>query len=325
MRLSEQEAKILVAAQFNALDSVAELREASGCREHQIRYTLNKLSEEGVVKPRLLIDPTKLGLTEYSIALSLACDDETARERLHAYLLDHPGVADVLVLGGVYDLFVMFAAQDVRKLHEFLRCAEAIQGVRILAKQFAIRVTSNFYRRKYLAELVVAPARITFGEDGRRVSLDPLSAQLLEAMIPMSFTSFRDLARSLQIPHTTAIPRIEKLKADGVIVAYIYGVYPQKLGHHAFRLLLQTTNVNAQDSADLQKFCEQHPNIVVLLETVGSWDFELRIEVEHAEQCTGVINQIRQQLGKNLIKLETLPIFRYLKGHFSAGYLPLGS
>ncbi len=323
MKLSGLERRVLASAHLNAMDSITSIAQAAGCKQHQVRYCLDKFIDAEIIKPKVLIDLSKIGLSEFSIALSVAHENEQARRRLREFLLSQPGTADVLLLGGNYDYFIMYASRDSREILEFLRQASQVKGIRILNKQISLRVSSSFYRRSYLSKTRKQSNTLGYGENGKRCTLDELDRKILEELLPMKFTSFRDLGRRLELAHTTVQHRVQKLEELGVIVGYVYGFHPQRLGIHDFRLLVFTSGLTNKQLQDLRNYCAASPQIVMLLETVGVWDFEIRTEVFDAEDSRNIVQELYDLLGQSLVKVDLIPIFRYLKGHFGTGYAAL--
>jgi DNA-binding Lrp family transcriptional regulator len=54
MKLSPVQAKIIAAAQLNADNPLTKLRARTGCKEHTIRYTLERAREQGNNRAALL-------------------------------------------------------------------------------------------------------------------------------------------------------------------------------------------------------------------------------------------------------------------------------
>ena len=48
------------------------------------------------------------------------------------------------------------------------------------------------------------------------------------------------------------------------------------------------------------KFCESQPNISVLIHSIGSWDFELVVDVEEARQITAITQDLYDNFGAQL-------------------------
>ena len=152
MRLTEQERKILAAAHLNAEDPVKELSRASGCREHQIRYCLQKFIDANTIERRPVIDLSKLGYTEFNICISVTHQSSAAREKFRTFVVNSMDTGDVIGVGGSWDYFIEVCVRDVSRLHQFLREASSIPGTKIIEKQLAARVATSLMRRTYLAK-----------------------------------------------------------------------------------------------------------------------------------------------------------------------------
>lgn len=320
LKLSTLEKRILVAAQHNVLDPLPALSRASGARPHQIHYCLEKFAAAGILVPRVVLDVTKLGDTEYSIALNVIHENEKGRVVFREFLTTHPRVVAVLLVGGKYDYMIVLASKNSQQTLEFLREIAQIRGTRILGKDISTRVGSTIYRRTVLAQTKGQKNFLTYGETGARVELDAVDRRIVNAMLPMNFRSFRELARSLEMAHSSLNARIQAMVKNKLIVGYAYGLYTQRLGLHVYRVLIATAGLDLAELESFRKFCLKHPNIETLVETVGSWDFELLIEVPDAEQSRNVVQDVYQLLPGRVIRIELVTVFRYLRAHFGGGF-----
>ena len=80
-----------------------------------------------------------------------------------------------------------------------------------------------------------------------------------------------------------------------------------------FRLLAYARGVSAELREHLYAFASSHRAITYYIECLGSWDFELGVEVERAEQTTAVVEQIYRNFGPELAALKILPLFQHYK------------
>jgi DNA-binding Lrp family transcriptional regulator len=123
----------------------------------------------------------------------------------------------------------------------------------------------------------------------------------------------RVLAQNLGIPLSTLEHRLKKLEHAGVIVGYYYLIDPTKIGVQSFLFLVGVKGMNAKLREELSAFAAGHPNVVVFINTIGSWDFELAVEVETARQSVQISDALHERFGSAIRFLKVLPSFGYPK------------
>src|SRR5690606_27078842 len=101
----------------------------------------------------------------------------------------------------------------------------------------------------------------------------------------------------LAIPASTIDLRMRRLSERGVISGHLLAVDCTTYGFQPFKLLIFAKGVNPDLSAGLQKFCERHPNVTYLIECLGTWDYEVGIEVANTEEVTGIMQEIFEEFG----------------------------
>jgi hypothetical protein len=63
----------------------------------------------------------------------------------------------------------------------------------------------------------------------------------------------------------------------------------------------------------LIEFCGQHPNIKLLVVTVGSWDYEIEVDLYPNQSARVLARHIQTALRGAIDSIEICPIFQHLK------------
>jgi Lrp/AsnC family transcriptional regulator, leucine-responsive regulatory protein len=311
MRLSDKESKILIAAENNANLPMSDLQRITGLRAHTIRYCLQRMQDRGIIRYYPLINVYPLGYTPYSIYFTLAPDVQNAKAKLLKLLMESSSVSWISEVGGKYQFCMDVLAREIHEVFSFIDSLSDKLGSIFLEKAVATQVALTIFRTKYLYQTPPPPAAITCQSTGNFIALDEVDQALLFGLINNEYTSMRDLGRQISIPPATMSDRLKKLNKSGVIVEFIYLTNPAAFGMQSYKLLVSARG--SSGNRQLFNFCHKHPNIVVLIKCVGSWDYEISVEVENAQDITRITQDLCRELGSTVSHVETIPLFKELK------------
>ena len=81
----------------------------------------------------------------------------------------------------------------------------------------------------------------------------------------------------------------------------------------SFLLLIALRGSTPESREKFYDFCQQHPNIVIMIHALGRWDFELAVDVANARDIIAITQQVREVLASAVDFVRILPLFRYAK------------
>lgn len=319
MRLSEKESTILAAAELRADASMALLRKESGYREHTVRYALKRLTERKVITPVPFINLHRLGLTIYTLFFSIGAEKKGTREGVLKSLMNSPDVLWVGEFGGEYHYGIGFCAKHISPLVEYLNKLSSKHSTFFFDKAIAIQISSTIFPRKYLSskKFSVKPLTVTYTKE--IVKIDETDARILSGLTTYSELSHRQLAMKLKIPLSTLELRVKKLRENQVIAGNVFIAEPGYFQMQAFKLLVFTKGLNMELTGELFKFCSQHRNITYLIDCIGTWGYEIGVEVERPEEVTNIIQEIYEAFTGSINTIKVLTKFRYPKVRWFPG------
>lgn len=152
-----------------------------------------------------------------------------------------------------------------------------------------------------------------YGDTGTHFKLDEKDQQILSSLLEAEYSSRRDLAELLGLPIATLEHRVKRLMKAGIIVRFIYLVNPNCFHAHSSKLLVFARGLSSKGQHAFSKFCASHPKITSYARTLGSWDFEINVELTSPEELIAVTQDITDTFGPGLNRIETLNQFRELK------------
>lgn len=315
MKLSSAQAKSIVAAQLNADLPISKLRVKVGVKEHTIRYALDRAREQGIIERRHFINLFKLGFLQHEVFFALSSEERGAREALLAQLKRSDSISWIGRLGGDYQYGINICSRDVTHMVAFFNALSASHGKNILEKTLSLRVSLTYFGNRYLAPQLKHTPPLRYHNTPGKVSIDRTDHRILTAITTNGDLSGHQIARELGIPQSTVDYRLKKLKSDGVIVGTYYAVNGSKVGILSFLCLIVTRGMSATFREKALEFSSKHPEIVLMIESIGSWDFEFVIDAFSAEEAMKTSERILDFFGRDIQWLKMIPIFSYPKVH----------
>lgn len=317
MKLSEKEGHVIAAVELRADAPMSLLRKESGLREHTIRYALRSLVSRKVITPIPFINLHRVGLTIYSIFFTVGGEKRGAHDALIRSLIAEPGVLWVGEFGGEYQYGIGVAVRRLSELTLFLDALSKKHGAIFHDKAISVQISSTIFPRRYLSsrKITAKPITVTFDQREPAV-LDDLDRAILSALTSHGGLSHRQIALMIQAPLSTMELRICKLKNQGVIAAEIYHVNAAAFDMESFKLLVYTKGLDSALTERIAKYCSVQPNVTTLIDCLGSWGYEINVEVKRPEELSRIVQQLYEYFGSSIHTIKTLTKFSYPKVRF---------
>ena len=160
-------------------------------------------------------------------------------------------------------------------------------GQVFLEKSIAIRLSLEYFGNKYLRPVKndserLERASLTYAVTKDRVIIDETDHRILHGLTQLTYSSRSELSRLIGIPFSTLEHRIRRLEQKKVIVGFYHHIPPESIGMQSYLLLISIKDITSRFKERFRKFCVTHPSVVVFINTIGSWDFEVAVEVQES-------------------------------------------
>jgi Lrp/AsnC family transcriptional regulator for asnA, asnC and gidA len=144
-KIDELDLKIISHLQENGRISVAELAKRLNQPENTVRYRIERLLKNGVIRRfTALVDPRALGLN-VSAAVMFKVDPKKLDQLLEK-LTSMKDVTNIYQLSGEWDLIAVVFAKDIQDLHERVEELRRAEGVKEMNVMITTRVIKSEYR-----------------------------------------------------------------------------------------------------------------------------------------------------------------------------------
>lgn len=310
--LSEKEERILGCIEHRAEQEIPALQELLGYRGHTLRYTINTLTERGLIIGKApFINAYALGYNDFTIFFSPSAELEAKQDTIQA-ILQSPNVSWMGKLGGDYQYGLSVYAQHVKTAYSLLNQLSDLHGDLFSEKSISVRVNFTAYGRKYLAP-DLEPRILALANRDESAEFDQTDLKILQVLSNFGSLPLRELGAKVGLSGSSVAERIKKLEDKNIIVGYIYRYNLHPVGMQTYRLLLYAKRVDSHFSAKIEKFAREHPHVLHFIECMGAWNYELGVEVRRSEDITAIRDTLQQEFGDHLGSIKMYQIFRHLK------------
>jgi Lrp/AsnC family transcriptional regulator for asnA, asnC and gidA len=144
-KIDELDLKIISHLQENGRIPVAELAKRLNQPENTVRYRIERLLKNGVIRRfTALVDPRALGLN-VSAAVMFKVDPKKLDQLLEK-LTSMKDVTNIYQLSGEWDLIAVVFAKDIQDLHERIEELRRMEGVKEMNVMITTRIIKSEYR-----------------------------------------------------------------------------------------------------------------------------------------------------------------------------------
>ena len=249
-----------------------------------------------------LVNFSKLGYTGYAVYSRFQNVNEETKKQIIDYLSNIPELYWIALVGGKFDIVFGILAKSVIQFNKIYYEIITKYGNYLADNTISIRTELRQHKRDYLIEKkpeIFKPP--FFGKEPEIEELDKLDSDILSLLSNKARINVIDLAKILNKPASTIALRIKQMKKREIIQGYTTYIKSQKYGMQSYRLLINLQNMDEKTRNNLFSYVNSNPNMLLAIETVGEWNFEITLEVENHEKLQEEISKLRS-IFQNIIK-----------------------
>ncbi len=312
MKLNDQEKRVLAAVELAADKTVPEIAKETRMQAASVQRSLSNLISHRIIDGRTtIIDLAKLGFIEHGLFVSLNAN-VAQLEAFMKELQKHPQVSWIAEGGAKYDLMFNLVVQNSREAMNFLDRLTIRFPEIIREKEILIRMERLRYWRRYLSGNIRKRPQFIIGADAKQVEIDSRDRQVLLALSQTKLESFRELALTCEMPISSFLRRLQKLKESNLVLGFGYRLNLEMLGVQQYRVLIATADQSAAYKS-LKLYCEETGKIKLLTRCLGRYDFDLEIDIPMADDIRQVIGDLKNILHQFKPEIQIVPIFKHRK------------
>ena len=284
-------------------------------------YRIKRLQDSGIVQGIVaLIDTFSQGYMRSIHYLKLQKITGDRENEIIDFFVKNGFTNAVATCTGTWDLFVVFDSRDIIQYDDFIIDFENFCGENLKKRKSSIIVEEYFMPYDYISQ--GAEIEVKKGNSRRKIKVDDIDKKIMKYLSVDSSTRLVDLAKKTKITPEAISYRIKKLTEEKIITGFFPLVNISKLGYHWYTVALYLHHVNKEREGYLIKYLKSHPNIVVVIKTVGDWSIEFDIHIESSRKFREILMDIREKFSDIINDYESNLIFNdYKYTHFPDGLM----
>jgi|WetSurMetagenome_2_1015567.scaffolds.fasta_scaffold127799_2 DNA-binding Lrp family transcriptional regulator len=306
--VDEVDLKILSAIDTNARITYSKLSKQLNLSKSKTQYRLNSLIKEGIIK-KFVTQPSlnKLGffLAKFYLVLSgmnleekAAFFDSLYKEDKICWVAKTQGQWDVMI--GVF----------VRNVNELLKIKKEIlskYGNYIESIDLSLLGEGYTSQRKYLFPINQNFSKTIKDYAGTNFVQENLSdneKKILKLISNNARFNYVDVCEKTKMDVKTIKKRIKQLEEKNIIQGYVTFLDIKKLGYQFFKICIYLKN--QEELEKIINFGINHPNVVHVIEVIGSWELEFEVETKSFDELFKIEDELKNKFSKSIKK--TVPI-----------------
>lgn len=323
--LSEQDVKVIAAAQHRADADIQTIAKLTGLKITQVRYSLQKLIDRKVITGRgVFADVYRLGYTYFTFAFSLHAEKQADRDKAIRSLRQSPHIAFLAAVSGDHQYMGTACLERVDELWGLFSKLSDELGAFIHEKCFGAHLWFRAYGRRALTTKKIECPIIQYGSrSSKPLELTDIDYRLLRLCSADSSLSLRDLSKTLRAPTTTIHRHLNRLKGERIIIGDVLRIDLSQRGMTQYKLLLFARGMSDAFARNLAAFCDRDAVVLRCIGCIGAWDYEIDIEVASADELPLFQQRLFAAMGTELNSVRSLQIIKHLG--FSAFPIPIST
>ncbi len=303
MNLNLKDRRIIAELDLNARATFQEVGKKARLSKETVIYRIKNLEKRGIIQRyTTLVNFAKLGYTGYAIFSRFQNVNDELKTEIISYLKNIPELYWIALIGGKFDIAFGILAKNIFQFNRIYYTILTAYGDYIVDNTIAIRTELRQHPRNYLLEKKVGTFEPPyFGKEPEVETLDALDSDILSLLSNQARINVVDIAHTLHKPSSTIALRIKQLEKRKIIEGYTTYIKAQQYGMQSYRLLLNLQSMNEKVRNHLFSYVNANEHMILAIETVGEWNFEITLETSSHEKLQTEIAKLRSSF-KNIIK-----------------------
>ena len=314
-KLSNKERQLLGLLELNADLSAADLAKRIRSTPAMVRYYVRKLLGDGVLSPRQpIIDVHSLGLTYYTVYLTLSANSKNEITALIKYLMTAPKITWIYEIAGDYHLAFSVCGGAPHDLANSIKDLESRFPNIIFDKAITTQTSFIYTGRRYLTKTQLKNSslpRFTVKAASHRIDSD--DQIILSAMTNNAASNVLQISKATGLSASSVTRKIKALEDSGVILGYFHWIDPKHIGRRCFIIRIQAHGFSSKIFKALETFAIDTPQVIFVSACFGAWDYEVGVEIEADEELITLTQALHEHCGDLIYPTRSMPILRYRK------------
>lgn len=306
--LTEKEKIIIQACMLRANYSSRQLETMTGISARDIKKTIKKLQESGVIHRRTYINVYPLGYIFSGLYLALNGEGIKKRKEIVHFLMLHDAVSYLAAFCDQRTLKVTTVSKNGSRVLELIKAISYEFGS-VISNRTLFELERIYDYSLCLTDDSNTDDRfLSFGAVSRLEDIDELDHNILKLLTTYNAKNLKTIADKLSIPQSTLSYRMSRLADREIVCGERYILDFDKIGAKSFVHLVTTDS--RSDALDMRfgKYTLAEPNLFYIASHIGSWDYEIGSIGFHPNHANIVEERMKSYFRKDGINISTYEI-----------------
>ncbi len=289
--------KIMYELDLDARASASQIARRLRKSKETVNFRINRLLSEGCIKAFYSIFNTSLlGWTYYKLYVKFKDMAPAKEKEFFEYVSRQPHVAYLARTEGYYDCVFLVMAKSISQMSQFMAPFMRRYGDHIAQKDLVTFITAHRFNQKFL----FAGGRRedwTYSPELGSYQLDATDKKLLSALSNDARASLLELSKKTGADAGTVQYRMQKLKRDKVILAFVSAPDFDRLGLQFIQI-----NISMKDptfSKQVISYFDSTNRCLYAGELLGKFDIMIEIHMENGQRLREILGSFREKfVGK---------------------------
>ncbi|MFH1073242.1 MAG: Lrp/AsnC family transcriptional regulator [Nanoarchaeota archaeon] len=316
--MDRKDRRILFELDRNARISFHALAKKTKIPEETVRYRVNKLEQEGIIRKFLaIINSRQLGYSYYQVLFKLQNVDQHKKSEFIKQLMADHRTGWVTELEGMFDIGMIVLVKNQLELHSLVDALYAKFAPNIMRRSISIHLTGTFLPRDYLIDKTrMKSVQPSYHPAEKELVIDETDERICTLLSDNSRLSATEIAKKIRCSTDTVINHMRKLIKQHVLLAHTILLDNEKVNQLHYKVLVYLNNSSIGRINALQAHAAMNNRAIAIIRTLAAWDFEIDLEIENMSQLREFTMSLTSQFSDIVRDYETVRIIEMPKYTF---------
>lgn len=310
--------KILYMLDKNSRQHSSEIAKKLKLSRQVVDYRIKKLLSRGFIRSfTSFTDPSKFGLSSWKIYLQLRGTSEKVENEMLSYLGSSKNVWWTVKCFGSYDLLFSVLAKDFYDFNKILYNFNNLFGDYIHKEDINNHLEPIYFSRGWLVNQEPIKICDHFMKKPYKEKFDKIDVGIMKLLGKNCRLTSTQIASKTHTTPRIVNYRIKDLIKRKFIVFNRLSIDPQKFGLEFYKGLVYLKSTEEKVIKKLIEYCRMNKHINECVKSVGSWQFELEMEVSGLSHFGIIVEDLKRKFSDVVLRVEPLLLYKEVKPEFN--------
>jgi DNA-binding Lrp family transcriptional regulator len=323
-KLDVKDRKILHELDRNCRQANSEIGRRTRLSKEVVKYRIDRMIENDIINRfHTIVNYFKLGFFKYKLYLSLKDVNSKKIEEISQYFNNHSKTEWIITCTGRWDMIVSFIVRNVNEFDDEIQLVMNKFSQYIKEKAVTSTLYLAHHRREYLRDSPMPERKaIVFHTSAdKQEGIEDIDMKILKIISNNARMPVREIAEKINATPRVVQYRIKRMEKRYIILAYKVHIEPKKMGNIFCKAIIYLASSERERLNQFVRYCSSIPQAVWPQRVMGTWDFEIDLELENYDRFQGIIFDLKEKFSDIIQKNEFIIVTKEFKLEFFPGMI----